>query len=125
VHCRPKPARTRVSKWGAARRHIHSYNIPTLTIKTARLFNDPDSGYDILIASDAIGMGLNLNIRRVIFHTIYKSDGKKIIRLGHSSLKQIAGRAGRRNSEFKFGEVTSRLEVDLPYIRSQMSKEVS
>jgi len=70
-------------------------------------------------------MGLNLNIRRVIFHTIYKSDGKKIIRLGHSSLKQIAGRAGRRNSEFKFGEVTSRLEVDLPYIRSQMSKEVS
>jgi ATP-dependent RNA helicase SUPV3L1/SUV3 len=26
----------------------------------ARLFNDPDSGYDVLVASDAVGMGLNL-----------------------------------------------------------------
>jgi ATP-dependent RNA helicase SUPV3L1/SUV3 len=26
----------------------------------ARLFNDPNSGYDVLVASDAIGMGLNL-----------------------------------------------------------------
>jgi hypothetical protein len=28
--------------------------------------------YDVLVASDAIGMGLNLNIRRVIFHTVVK-----------------------------------------------------
>lgn len=30
----------------------------------ARLFNSEDTGYDVLVASDAIGMGLNLNIRR-------------------------------------------------------------
>lgn len=30
----------------------------------ARLFNTEDTGYDVLVASDAIGMGLNLNIRR-------------------------------------------------------------
>lgn len=31
----------------------------------ARLFNDPDSGADVMVATDAIGMGLNLNIGRV------------------------------------------------------------
>jgi ATP-dependent RNA helicase SUPV3L1/SUV3 len=38
----------------------------------ARLFNEENSGYDILVASDAIGMGLNLNIRRTVFHTALK-----------------------------------------------------
>ncbi len=38
----------------------------------ARLFNEDNTGYDILVASDAIGMGLNLNIRRTIFHTTAK-----------------------------------------------------
>lgn len=38
----------------------------------ARLFNEDNTGFDILVASDAIGMGLNLNIRRIIFHTTLK-----------------------------------------------------
>ena len=42
------------------------------TISQAALFNTENSGYDVLVASDAIGMGLNLNIRRVIFHTTQK-----------------------------------------------------
>jgi ATP-dependent RNA helicase SUPV3L1/SUV3 len=29
----------------------------------AKIFNAPDTGYDVLVASDAIGMGLNLNIK--------------------------------------------------------------
>jgi ATP-dependent RNA helicase SUPV3L1/SUV3 len=33
----------------------------------ASLFNAPDSGFDVLVASDALGMGLNLNINRVVF----------------------------------------------------------
>lgn len=41
----------------------------------AAQFNDPQSGYDVLVASDAIGMGLNLNIRRVIFSSLTKFDG--------------------------------------------------
>jgi ATP-dependent RNA helicase SUPV3L1/SUV3 len=36
------------------------------------LFNEENTGYDVLVASDAIGMGLNLNIRRTIFHTTIK-----------------------------------------------------
>ena len=79
----------------------------------ARRFNDPNSGYDILVASDAVGMGLNLNIRRIVFNSIYKSDGTKFHRLTHSMVKQISGRAGRRNSPFPIGEVTCRDPEDL------------
>jgi hypothetical protein len=38
----------------------------------AQLFNDPGSGYSVLVASDAVGLGLNFNIRRVIFSTLSK-----------------------------------------------------
>jgi ATP-dependent RNA helicase SUPV3L1/SUV3 len=69
----------------------------------ARRFNDPDSGYDVLVASDAIGMGLNLNIQRIIFNSVYKNDGTGIVRLDHSAMKQISGRAARRNSPFPIG----------------------
>ena len=43
---------------------------PKTRQEQAKIFNDPDSGYDILIASDAIGMGLNLNIGRIIFSSL-------------------------------------------------------
>ena len=45
---------------------------PETRAAQARLFNEENTGYDILVASDAIGMGLNLNIRRIIFHTTAK-----------------------------------------------------
>jgi len=53
----------------------------------------------VLIASDAIGLGLNFNIRRVVFSTLTKSMGQKGRRAAvpPSLIKQIAGRAGRRN----------------------------
>lgn len=76
---------------------------PSTRSGEARRFNDPDSGYDVLVASDAIGMGLNLNIRRIIFNSIYKNDGSGIVKLDHSAIKQIAGRAGRRNSPYPQG----------------------
>ena len=43
----------------------------------AKLFNTPGSGYNVLVATDAIGMGLNLNIRRVIFSTLHKTTMSK------------------------------------------------
>jgi ATP-dependent RNA helicase SUPV3L1/SUV3 len=76
---------------------------PSTRSEQARRFNDPESGYDVLVASDAIGMGLNLNIRRIILNSIFKNDGFNIVRLDHSSMKQISGRAGRRNSPFPNG----------------------
>lgn len=65
---------------------------PEMRRTQARLFNDPDSGYDILVASDAVGMGLNLNIRRIIFHTMEKTDGGGArVPISVSHIKQIAG----------------------------------
>lgn len=49
---------------------------------------DADSGYDVLVASDAIGMGLNLSIGRVVFSTLSKFDGEVDRQLtGQSSLR--------------------------------------
>jgi ATP-dependent RNA helicase SUPV3L1/SUV3 len=97
----------------------------------ARLFNDENTGFDVLVASDAIGMGLNLNIRRIIFHTTMKrggkiadKDGDKGVWLHPSFVKQIAGRAGRLSSNYDFGEVTSWQEHDLAYIRAALSVDV-
>jgi ATP-dependent RNA helicase SUPV3L1/SUV3 len=50
---------------------------------------------DILVATDAIGMGLNLPIRRVIFSSMTKFDGIGDRPLNESEVHQIAGRAGR------------------------------
>jgi ATP-dependent RNA helicase SUPV3L1/SUV3 len=49
----------------------------------------------ILVATDAIGMGLNLPIRRVLFSTLKKFDGVGDRLLNESEVHQIAGRAGR------------------------------
>lgn len=48
---------------------------PETRLDQARLFNNPDSKYDVLVATDAIGFGLNLNIRRIVFHGLRKFDG--------------------------------------------------
>ncbi|KAI5818121.1 P-loop containing nucleoside triphosphate hydrolase protein [Pyronema omphalodes] len=61
----------------------------------ANLFNDPNSEYDVLVASDAVGMGLNLSIKRVIFETTTKWNGEAMVGIDIPSIKQIAGRAGR------------------------------
>ena len=49
----------------------------------------------LLVATDAIGMGLNLPIRRVLFSTMTKFDGVGDRPLTESEVHQIAGRAGR------------------------------
>ena len=68
---------------------------PESRAQQARLFNDPSNDYDYLVATDAIGMGLNLSIKRIIFDTTYKFNGKTQERISIPDLKQIAGRAGR------------------------------
>lgn len=51
---------------------------------------------DVVVATDAIGMGLNLPIRRIIFFETEKYDGNNLRGLYTSEIKQIAGRAGRK-----------------------------
>ena len=49
-----------------------------------------------LVTTDAIGMGVNLPIRRIIFMAIRKFDGEEVRELTSQEVKQIAGRAGRK-----------------------------
>lgn len=69
---------------------------PETRVQQANLFNSGEA--DILVASDAIGMGLNLSIDRIIFSTDLKFNGKELINLSSSNIKQIGGRAGRFKS---------------------------
>ncbi|MBF96133.1 MAG: hypothetical protein CMJ13_02760 [Pelagibacterales bacterium] len=57
---------------------------------------------DYIVATDAIGMGLNLNIKNVAFSSLYKFDGKESRLLKNNEIGQIAGRAGRNNSDGSF-----------------------
>ncbi len=66
---------------------------PEVRRAEAARFNSGDA--DILVATDAIGMGLNLNIRRVIFSAMQKFDGTQRRDLTVQEVKQIGGRAGR------------------------------
>lgn len=68
---------------------------PETRAQQAALFNDPDNDYDFLAASDAIGMGLNLEIKRIIFETTHKRNRFGYAKLSVSDIKQIGGRAGR------------------------------
>ena len=58
---------------------------------------------DYLVATDAIGMGLNMDIEQIYFSNLKKFDGKKTRRLNLIELSQIAGRAGRYKNNGIFG----------------------
>ena len=58
---------------------------------------------DYLIATDAIGMGLNMDINEIYFSSLKKFDGKKTRRLNLIEMSQIAGRAGRYKNDGGFG----------------------
>ena len=58
---------------------------------------------DYLIATDAIGMGLNMDINEIYFSNLKKFDGKKNRRLNLIEMSQIAGRAGRYKNDGGFG----------------------
>ncbi len=80
-------------------------------LEQAKLFNTQKM--DVLIATDAIGYGLNLNIRRIIFQRVKKFDGVKEVILEPHLIRQIAGRAGRFASAYSEGEVTTLDSKDL------------
>ena len=58
---------------------------------------------DFLVATDAIGMGINMDLENVFFSNLKKFDGKKLRKLSLSEIGQIAGRAGRYLNDGNFG----------------------
>ncbi|GEQ66458.1 hypothetical protein JCM33374_g121 [Metschnikowia sp. JCM 33374] len=93
---------------------------PEIRSQESSKFNSGE--YDVLVASDAIGMGLNLKIKRIVFWTSQKFDGKETVDLSVSNVKQIGGRAGRftlKEGESE-GFVTTFHRKDLAFIAKSM-----
>ena len=65
------------------------------------LYQSGDANF--LVATDAIGMGINMDIDNVSFSNLKKFDGKKTRRLRLNEISQIAGRAGRHINDGNFG----------------------
>ena len=61
---------------------------------------------DFLVATDAIGMGLNLEVEHVAFAALRKFDGRDVREVDETELAQIAGRAGRWVQDGTFGAIT-------------------
>lgn len=61
---------------------------------------------DYLVATDAIGMGLNMDVRHVAFAGLSKFDGHRERRLTIAEMAQIAGRAGRHQTDGSFGTLS-------------------
>ncbi len=74
---------------------------------------------DYLVATDAIGMGLNLNINHISFSSLEKFDGRYNRNLSSSELGQIAGRAGRYKQDGTFSHTKEAGNLD-PLIIEQI-----
>lgn len=96
---------------------------PEVRREQARKFDEGET--DIMVATDAIAMGMNLPIKRIVFSAIAKHFDNKEFPLTNSELKQIAGRAGRFQ-RFPEGEVTALQKVDeaLPRLEAALSAEL-
>lgn len=100
---------------------------PGTKLAQAKKFNDPDHPCKVLVATDAIGMGLNLNIGRVIFNSLIKptvneKGEKEMDTITTSQALQIAGRAGRYGTQFSTGYVTTMKNEDLPTLKRLLSQ---
>ena len=100
---------------------------PGTKLAMAERFNDPSDPCKVLVATDAVGMGLNLNIRRIIFYSMTKlqmteSGEKEMDVISVSQTLQIAGRAGRFNTQWETGYVTCFHQEEVALMKRQLSK---
>ncbi len=77
-----------------------------------------DKKVDYLVATDAIGMGLNLNINHVSFSALQKFDGRYTRDLFPSEIGQIAGRAGRYQNDGTFSHLKEAGNLDPLIVQS-------
>ena len=101
---------------------------PGVKLAQCKKFNDFDD-CKVMVATDAIGMGLNLSIRRIVFYSLMKltSDekgNKSTEYLSTSQCLQIAGRAGRYNTANSTGYVTTYRPEDIKSLKEIMSRGV-
>ncbi|XP_037282559.2 suv3 RNA helicase [Rhipicephalus microplus] len=102
---------------------------PGTKLAQAQKFNDPSHPCKVLVATDAIGMGLNLSIGRVIFYSLVKPSlnergERQMDTISTSQALQIAGRAGRYGSRYEVGRATTMKPQDLPALKQILGASV-
>lgn len=102
---------------------------PGAKLAQARKFNDPSHPCKVLVATDAIGMGLNLSIGRVVFYSLVKPalndrGEREMDTISTSQALQIAGRAGRFGSHFAQGRVTTLRSEDLVLLKQILAAPI-
>jgi ATP-dependent RNA helicase SUPV3L1/SUV3 len=75
---------------------------------------------DYLVATDAIGMGLNMDVTHVAFAGLAKFDGHRRRRLTPAEIAQIAGRAGRHQRDGTFGVLTLEGELSAEFTPEEL-----
>lgn len=93
---------------------------PEIRRRQIKLFTEKES--KVVVSTDAIGMGLNLPVRRIVFVQTDKYDGHQKRQLTVPEIKQISGRAGRYGI-YDTGYVTAVGEEELEYIAERFAQE--
>lgn len=94
---------------------------PEVRKEQSRRFRSGETDY--LVATDAVGMGLNLPIQKILFTEVEKFDGKNFRYLLPQEVKQIGGRAGRYGIATEAGVITSYVAKDLGFLRRSYGAE--
>lgn len=110
----------RLESQGIATSVIYGSLPPEIRRRQMHLFNSGKT--KVVVSTDAIGMGLNLPVRRIVFMEIEKYDGNTTRALDISEIKQIAGRAGRYGL-YESGYVTAMDEQKLRFLKRQWNNE--
>jgi ATP-dependent RNA helicase SUPV3L1/SUV3 len=106
-----------ISATGRSTAAIYGSLSPVVRRREAERFREGTA--QVLVATDAIGLGLNLPIRRMIFATVEKFDGVSTRALRPPEVRQIAGRAGRYGLH-EAGEVTALNQRDVNFLRRSL-----
>ncbi len=108
-----------IAKSGHTTAAIYGSLSPAVRRREAERFRSGAAG--VLVATDAIGLGLNLPIRRLIFAAVEKYDGTATRPLRPAEIRQIAGRAGRYGLHEE-GLVTALERRDVPALRLALER---
>lgn len=112
----------RLEEEGIASSVIYGSLPPEIRRRQMHMFNAGET--KVVVSTDAIGMGLNLPVKRIVFMEVEKYDGKKRRPLELTEIKQIAGRAGRFG-RYETGYVTALDERRQNYLRKMWKQELT
>lgn len=110
----------RLERGGVRASVIYGSLPPEIRRRQIRLFADGET--KVVVSTDAIGMGLNLPVKRIVFMQTTKFDGKDTRALLASEIKQIAGRAGRFGI-YDTGYINAEGEERLAYIQAHYEEK--